>query len=116
MRAIFGIAVVDAAIVATLLRSQTHQVSDFLILFSPIIILVALAVWIKRHGFRQGVLILEIGYSIVAGAIIWITFFRGEQDAGYQLTLLLIPFMGFFAVLAAGTAALSLKLKGDAAK
>lgn len=116
LRAIFGLGVVDAALLALLLKSQPDRVGDFLILFSPVIIFVALAVWIKHHSFRQGIILLEAAYSIIAAAIIWWTFFGGEHDAGYQLILLFIPIIGFLGVLIAGAAAIAVRPNAAAAK
>lgn len=116
MRAILGLSIADIALLLALLKSDDHGVSDFFVLISPIVIFTVLAAWIDRKGFRQGIFILAASYSAIAAAVIWWTFFGGEHDAGYQLALLSIPFIGVLTVLVAGVAALSIKREAISAK
>ena len=70
----------------------------------PMMIACALAMVMTRTEAHRVILGFQVAY-ILATLIISISTFSGEQDAQYQLQLLLIPLVGFVGVTVAGVLA-----------
>lgn len=77
---------------------------------SPMLIAYALSRWLVRRESRIVLLVFEIAFLIFTCAVFYHTF-TGEHDAQYQLKLLIIPFVGFPAIVIAGAIAALVQLK-----
>jgi len=75
---------------------------------TPMMIAYGLSRLRTSEGARQVLLGYEIGYSLLTLIVFW-TSFAGEHDAQYQLTLFLIPLIGFPSAAIAGLVAARLR-------
>lgn len=75
---------------------------------APMMIAYGLSKLRTSDGARQVLLGYEISYSLLALIVLWTTF-TGEHDAQHQLTLFLIPLIGFPSVAIAGLVAARLR-------
>jgi ABC-type cobalamin transport system permease subunit len=103
-----GLTAAYALVTAYLLCPPASEGQDLLMgqgLFTgPMIVSAVLSMLMRRVEARRTLLRFGIAYSIMtAGMFSWT--FGFEHDAQYQLTLLLIPVLGYPAVAVAGLAA-----------
>ncbi|MDR3572197.1 MAG: hypothetical protein P4L81_08525 [Candidatus Pacebacteria bacterium] len=70
----------------------------------PMIIAFFLALIFRGVEARRSLLFFEIGFSIFS-ILVFVRTFTGEHDAQYQLAVLVIPLIGFPAVVIAGVIA-----------
>jgi hypothetical protein len=111
MRAITGLTAAYIIIMATTMfysYDPGSKISGIIfgeaLFSSPIIISCILSLFLKRFEARGVMLLFGVGFSIFSLSVFYSTF-AGERDAQYQLTLLLIPAVGFPAVAIAGAIA-----------
>ncbi len=78
----------------------------------PMVIAGQMFSWFKRERARRLILLFIVAFPIFSAIEFYMTF-AGSRDAQYQLVLLLIPMIGFPAILATGIVAAFLDRDGD---
>lgn len=89
-----------------------NWVCAVLVFAYPVIFLWWSATWVNRKDFGKFVVVSQAVF-ITFAAIMFAVTFSGEQDAGYQLTLLAIPTGGIVAVLLTGSVAIYFRIRAQ---
>jgi hypothetical protein len=103
-----GYVVVVAIVFSVFITSSGSAISNVVFAEAafalPMMIAFFLALIFRGVIARRSLLFFEIGFSIFS-LLVFVSAFTGEHDAQYQLAALVIPLIGFPAVVIAGVIA-----------